>query len=84
MNSKARRRDREYKERLNDRMDDREESPTLKLVKQPSAPEIQPKRGYRVPKKDWTTPSLPPLKPRPCPYRHPHDIVCPQCCGYED
>lgn len=81
MTSKARRRDREYRERLNDRMDDQREAPALKLVKQPSAPEIQPKRGYKVPKKDWNY-EPPKLKPRFCPFKHRDDIVCPACQGY--
>lgn len=28
--------------------------------------------------------SLPELTPRPCPFQHSRDIVCPQCEGFQD
>lgn len=82
MSNKARRRERQHRERANDRIDDVYE-PILKLVKLPATPEKQPKRHWKIPKKDWTI-KLPALVPKQCPFKHPQDILCPMCAGYDD
>ena len=79
MSNKARRRERQPRDRDNDRVET-DKSP-LKLLKQ--EPEKQLKRHWKIPEKDWSTP-LPDLKPRMCLSKHSRDIDCPACSGYPE
>ena len=54
--------------------------------KKPAVEDSKGRMGVRQDPAEWKFESVPlcPLVPRPCPFQHSWNIVCPQCEGYED